>query len=686
MQKIIHLEPNFATGEPTVQPVMLWANGRACYESITKHASVGEDYFKTITPVPGHSIVYVLALGAWERYGENRNGDAFPEFPYMETANPPGIEEKDTLINNYKTFEQFGYNYRHHKNRDPNQAVGKVLKAFWNPMMHRVELLIDLEDSKAPDLAERIANNEFPPVSMGTRVPYDVCSVCNNRAPTRKEYCDHLRLRMRDVINGKKVCALNPSPKFFDISWVYRPADRTAFMLKKVAEDIPYNVIGGLAAGEYMEGIERDKQAAHKVAVIDKIVQGIPVQAKDSSPLSDQEIGHLQSLRPSFLDAAQRTPELPDSLLRNIAEHSIPTILSSAISTGMIQISTPELTKIIMFKTMPNTPVSSGILNRSVALQSGILGLLADHPEVLHAIQATGALDLSNANVNPEVAQKLGAYREKRAGIGQYLKRNLIPERYRDPSDNTTNLTMTDPASGAQYSTSTGAAIRAHDEIAKRNLYKVIGGGALLGGAYKLITTGLAGKVPYIRPLTAGILGTVGASQFPSMGKHYMTDQGVPIPTLTELTKTSASEAAAVPLLGTLGIMAALSNDYQSRLNSGVPIGTPGLPLSRRILDQTEDFAHHHPVISAGIGTVGGALLGGTREGKFIKNKASTLVSNIKNKYMPRAKELVTQFNAGTKLASYVQHCFIESNDTVTLPSVDLDKLAEWIGYVIVDG
>jgi hypothetical protein len=70
MDKIIHLDEYFPTGEMTVQPVMLWANNKACYESITKHASVGTEYFKTIQPVPGHSFVYVLAVSDWEHYGD----------------------------------------------------------------------------------------------------------------------------------------------------------------------------------------------------------------------------------------------------------------------------------------------------------------------------------------------------------------------------------------------------------------------------------------------------------------------------------------------------------------------------------------------------------------------------------------------------------------------------------------
>lgn len=269
LTKVTHLDPHFPTGELTVQPVLLWANGRPCVEEISKYASVGSDYFKTIQPVPGHSIVHVLAVSAWETYGENRNGDGFPEYPYHEDATPPWIAPDDVLQLHYKTFEKFGNNYRHHANKDPKKAVGKIMKAFWNPTMHRVELLVDLEDAKAPDLAERIAAGEYPPVSMGTRVKYDVCNECGNRAPTRAQYCDHLKFHMKQTLpSGITVCALNPKPKFFDISWVFRPADPIAYMLKKVAE-APYE-LSGAAAGEYLDKMADRKIAAHKLAVIDR--------------------------------------------------------------------------------------------------------------------------------------------------------------------------------------------------------------------------------------------------------------------------------------------------------------------------------------------------------------------------------------------------------------------------------
>jgi len=71
------------------------------------------------------------------------------------------------------------------------------------------------------------------------------------KAKKKEEYCDHLKREahkpclintiLRDgrqiyAINGNYNLAEHPNPlRFFDISIVFRPADQTGYMLKKVA-------------------------------------------------------------------------------------------------------------------------------------------------------------------------------------------------------------------------------------------------------------------------------------------------------------------------------------------------------------------------------------------------------------------------------------------------------------------
>lgn len=555
--KIIHLEPHFSTGELSVQPAMLWVNGKAVRESFTKYASEEcYNFFKTITPVPGHSFVYMIALGAWETYGENRNGDSFPEFPYKENANPPGISATDILPLHYKSFEVFGKNYRHHVNKDPEKAVGDIVRAFWNAKMHRVELLVDVNNAKAPDLADRLASGEFPPVSMGTRVAYDVCSICLNRAPTRLQYCDHLKYKMRDVINGMKVSALNPSPKFFDISWIIKPADQTAWTMKKVAGAAEaYSLISGSEAGEYIQKMSAFKRAAQKMADLDKIVRGIPLDSK-STPLTPLEVNSLQQMRQTAAELSQETPPLPDSFLQSAAgNYTIPEITSSLMASGMMSMSTPEFTKVIIFKSAPTAQIDPWILQRISALQPVIFKMLSLFPQLLDQISDHPILSAGEEHVIPELMKCCSQLKEKQAGVSDYLYRKIVPLNMQEYPGYNSPLTLTDPATGVNYRTNRKAAVLAHDEIAKRNIYKILGGAAVLGGGYKLMAHGLLSKgLGKLRPLAAAGLGTVGLINLPSMGPHYMTDQGIPIPTMTELAKTSA--------FNPIKVMVSLNSDY----------------------------------------------------------------------------------------------------------------------------
>lgn len=697
LSKVLHLDPYFPTGELTVQPVMLWANGRSCVEEISKYASVAHDYFKTIQPIPGHSIVYVLAVSGWERYGENRNGDGFPEFPYKEDATPPWIAADDVLSLHYKTFEQYGYNYRHHVNKDPKKSVGKVMKAFWNPSMHRVELLVDLDNSKAPDLAQRIEAGEFPPVSMGTRVKYDVCNVCGNRAPTRAQYCDHLKFQMKQTLpSGITVCALNPKPKFFDISWVFKPADPTAYMMKKVAESA-YE-LSGAYAGEYIDKMAERKLAAKKLAVIDKIIQGYPVDAKTEG-FDEADVHNIKGMRDIVLSAANTAPDLPDDVLRRLSSHPLNKVFSTLFAGGM-SLSTPEIVKIVVYKSFPKATLGDDILDKSVVMQRPLMEFLGDCPQVLDQMDKTGMLDIGVEHVDPKIAQEVDDYFEKRSGISQYLKRQLVPESWKSKEPLTSGLTVTDPATGTQYGTTRGAAIAAHDEIAKRNLMKAVGGAGLLAASYKVLGSGLE-RLGHnkLKPVLALSLGTLGALNFPKMGPHYMTDQGVPIPTLTEMVPKQAAFGGAVgrgasslalPALGTLAAMSALGLDYQSRLRRGEPVGHPALPLSRRILDRIERFSAEHPLVTAiggtaalkGVGRIPAVRTGMGHVGKagrYAKEKAQGAASKVRDAVRSLSEDQV-------KMSELLEPDLPIPTGTVELPEVDLDKIATKVGLLIWEG
>jgi hypothetical protein len=172
------------------------------------------------------------------------------------------------------------------------------------------------------------------------------------------------------------------------------------------------------------------------------------------------------------------------------------------------------------------------------------------------------------------------------------------------------------------------------------------------------------------------------------MGEHYMTEQGIPIPTMTELQKVSAFSptSLALPLFGTLGLMALMSHDYGTRVEQGIPVGHPYLPTSRRWLDKVEQFAHEHPLITAGAGTLALHRLGGTRALQALKSRVGAPVAGAAGRLKERAQAAMKGFTEGTtKMSEWLGDDLPTPHDTVMLPAVDIDKIAERIGEVIVE-
>lgn len=539
MRKIIELDDYFATGEMTVQPVLPWGSGRIDTSRITKHASEALDYIKNVSPDPGKTLLLLLALGATETYGPNRNGDGFSENPVPARGKfasasrrwfvPPGEE----LTKHYQSFEKNpAHAFKHHVNRDPAKASGVVKKAFWNPRMKRVELLTEVDNEKDPEWVQRTNDGEFVPVSMGCRIKRDVCSVCGNEAPTRADYCEHAKFAMNTILpDGQKVFVHNPSPDFFDISRVFRPADRIGYTLKKVAE--VYEVRLSADLGERADALALKGAAVQKLSDIIKTIQDRPVA---TSTLSPDEKSFVVKFRDH---AEKKLASAPRIRVANLAQWSLGEVLSAAAANDVVlrddEFGWLTTQKLGGYAALPPTKFSSAA---NYALE-----LFADRPELLDEVLDSGALEA------PKVASELmdffAALREKRGYAGEYLYRRLVPEGVglRDDGAATTDVMNVGP-----YQTTRGAAIDAQDATTRAHAGKVLGGGALLLGGYKALTA-----FPWLRrfklplALGAGALGAKTLAQRP--GETMTTDEGYEIPRITELSMKSASQNALAHLV-----------------------------------------------------------------------------------------------------------------------------------------
>lgn len=195
---------------------------------------------------PTEILATVIGLGAGEFYSSNINADYFTE---------------ETLLRIFKTFED-GTLFQHHVNRDPSLSLGSIKFATYNTKMHRVELLIAPDRSKAKAWVEAIERGDVVDVSFGYRTPWDRCSICFHQSPSRAEYCDCLKNKPNQILSdGRKVYAINPDVgKFFELSFVSKGAVPIAKIMQKVAAIMPHTEFIGFSAMDDGQPIKLAKQ------------------------------------------------------------------------------------------------------------------------------------------------------------------------------------------------------------------------------------------------------------------------------------------------------------------------------------------------------------------------------------------------------------------------------------------
>ena len=166
-----------------------------------------------------YTYVMVAPLGADESWEQTVNGDAF-ERRYLEP------DHKDY---GHRTFVSHGRAFMNHRNMDPTRSFGDFPLMVYNRVMDRCEGLWRLSHEMAEHIPgakrviEQYRNGEDYPISMGCKVPYDVCSLCGNMAEDPSQYCECVSNPGFGSINedtGQKMRVFNPLPLFFDLSAV----------------------------------------------------------------------------------------------------------------------------------------------------------------------------------------------------------------------------------------------------------------------------------------------------------------------------------------------------------------------------------------------------------------------------------------------------------------------------------
>lgn len=285
------------------------------YDSQYKYANADEEiveFLNIYSPLPGHFYVRIINVAAGDYWGANNNADFFPE-RFLEVKHPNY---------GYYTFKLYAKVYRHHANKNPENSYGNIVFVTYNPVMKYVESVVELPLSRNQDVYDKLVRGQYPNTSMGTKVPYDICSICGRKARGRKDRCEHILYQKNTLMaDGRHVHMINYYPRFFDQSIVIRPADNIALGVERV---IPKGNIIKLDSKERSmdDGGLRKVASDEKVADIIKEVQSDIVDFGLAAKRVDKEM-------------RKRQLDLPDNFFKDVEGYSKDTVKKALSILGI---------------------------------------------------------------------------------------------------------------------------------------------------------------------------------------------------------------------------------------------------------------------------------------------------------------------------------------------------------------
>lgn len=157
----------------------------------------------------------------------NQNFDAWPS---------------EELKKSYKTFIGKPV-FVNHANEDPELARGRVAAARYVEAGDDkyIETIMEIDAERFSKLAKELIDGGLDSVSMGVEAGITICSYCGNKAVNEPDFCDHVLHHkgeylprktasgeIEDVLVYEKCGNLH----FFELSYVFDPADETAVVSK----------------------------------------------------------------------------------------------------------------------------------------------------------------------------------------------------------------------------------------------------------------------------------------------------------------------------------------------------------------------------------------------------------------------------------------------------------------------
>lgn len=373
-------------------------------KSLVKRAALlpeVERFAGTIDKNPKFLWVLAHAIGAFEAYGANRNGDGTN---YSALNNVPkdwtGEPSIDKIIARdwhygWPTYYN-AYVYANHINKDPAKSVGSVEFVCWNEEMLRVELILKIDKDRARKFGggwavDRVDSGGNADVSMGMRVPFDLSNreidwdkynravatydpglhktrghavlLYHKKDPipglsiTRNDYTDEVKLSMNKVYpDGSKTFVWNTFPRFFDISLVFVGAERPAKIMHKFASQCKISGIKCatcrgkncsmkvVTPGAYLPDLVGDDMS--KTAAVDKsALEGKVGRLLKKSEIDKETPSNFEEA--SVAAMADREEDLPKDVLDRLGKAPIGEGLSTPTLLG-IKLKPREFQRIVL--------------------------------------------------------------------------------------------------------------------------------------------------------------------------------------------------------------------------------------------------------------------------------------------------------------------------------------------------
>lgn len=264
-------------GQSPVQILKISSKGLDKTASMKKRAGAFQKQLKELKPLQKKAYLHVITTGGYQTYGANRNLDGWieKEHDYYPPMMKGACIHLDGGLQKYHDQSYMRPDkaavYQQHDVSD-DKKCGIIKAACYNKEMHRGELIIQVDQDKWAARLHKKANGQDIYLSVGASMDHDYCSYCGHKAQTFQQHCDHIKKKAGWVgQDGTKVCMLNDSPHFYDISGVNVPADQMAFVLKKVASGTPVNTA---INNTYLNYQTRPSMSLSKAAsILDKLAK-----------------------------------------------------------------------------------------------------------------------------------------------------------------------------------------------------------------------------------------------------------------------------------------------------------------------------------------------------------------------------------------------------------------------------